>query len=171
MFDVERRGCVWTAALVALALFTLQTGAAVAAKETIRIGYIGQERAAAQPVSPLDEFAADEGGAGARLGIADSSATGRFIGQSYLLMERPLKAGEEAGAAVAALAAEGARFVVANLDADLLRKAADAPEAASLTILNARAPDDALRGECRKNLLHTIPSRAMLADGLAQYLV
>jgi ABC transporter substrate binding protein (PQQ-dependent alcohol dehydrogenase system) len=171
MFDVERRGCVWTAALVALALFTLQTGAAVAAKETIRIGYLGQERAAAQPVSPLDEFAADEGGAGARLGIADSSANGRFIGQSYLLMERRLKAGEEAAAAVAALAAEGARFVVANLDADLLRKAADAPEAASLTILNARAPDDALRGECRKNLLHTIPSRAMLADGLAQYLV
>ena len=41
-----------------------------------------------------------------------------------------------------------------------------------MLVLNAQAPDDDLRNEnCRDNLLHTIPSRAMMADGLAQYLV
>ena len=40
-------------------------------------------------------------------------------------------------------------------------------------ILNAGAPnDDLLRGEgCRRNVVHTAPSRSMLADALAQYLV
>jgi ABC transporter substrate binding protein (PQQ-dependent alcohol dehydrogenase system) len=39
-------------------------------------------------------------------------------------------------------------------------------------ILNAGSDDDRLReADCRANVLHTAPSRAMLADGLAQYLV
>ncbi len=38
-------------------------------------------------------------------------------------------------------------------------------------ILNAGASDDRLREQdCRPNMVHTAPSRSMLADGLAQYL-
>jgi ABC transporter substrate binding protein (PQQ-dependent alcohol dehydrogenase system) len=41
-----------------------------------------------------------------------------------------------------------------------------------LTFLNAGATDDRLREQdCAANLLHTISSRAMVADGLAQYLI
>jgi ABC transporter substrate binding protein (PQQ-dependent alcohol dehydrogenase system) len=41
-----------------------------------------------------------------------------------------------------------------------------------LTLFNVAAPDDALRQEsCRGNVIHVAPSRAMLADALAQYLV
>jgi ABC transporter substrate binding protein (PQQ-dependent alcohol dehydrogenase system) len=48
---------------------------------------------------------------------------------------------------------------------------ADLP-VAGLTVFNTGAKEDALRGaECRKNLLHLMPSRAMLADALVQYLV
>jgi hypothetical protein len=37
---------------------------------------------------------------------------------------------------------------------------------------NAGAIDDRLREEdCRHNVIHTPPTRSMLADGLAQYLV
>jgi ABC transporter substrate binding protein (PQQ-dependent alcohol dehydrogenase system) len=62
--------------------------------------------------------------------------------------------------------------VVADLDAPMLEAAAAAPEAGDMLFLNSRAPDDELRAEgCRANILHTIPSRAMLADALAQYLV
>ncbi len=69
---------------------------------------------------------------------------------------------------VRALLAGGVRLAVADLDMPVLLKAA---EAGDLLILNSRAPDDALRGEsCRANLLHVIPSRAMRADALAQYL-
>jgi ABC transporter substrate binding protein (PQQ-dependent alcohol dehydrogenase system) len=150
---------------------------------SVRIGYVGQHRSPVQPASPLDEPAAEEGLAGARLGTADNGTTGRFIGQGYELAERRVGSGEEAGGAageavrqaaeaVAALAAEGVRFVVADLDAEPLTAAAAAGAARGVLLLNARAPDDSLRGaECRKNLLHTVPSRAMLADALAQYLV
>ena len=42
----------------------------------------------------------------------------------------------------------------------------------NVLILNAAANDDHLRAEgCRRNLVHTAPSRSMLADALAQYLV
>jgi ABC transporter substrate binding protein (PQQ-dependent alcohol dehydrogenase system) len=144
---------------------------------TVRIGYVGQDRPSAQPASPLDEVAADEGLAGARLGIADDNTTGRFIGLGFELIERrggPVAATDArpAADAVAALAADGVRFVVADLDAGPLEAAAAAGAPGNVLVLNARAPDDSLRGaECRTNLLHTAPSRAMLADALAQYLV
>jgi ABC transporter substrate binding protein (PQQ-dependent alcohol dehydrogenase system) len=77
--------------------------------------------------------------------------------------------GGDTAAAMRWLAEEKVRFVVADLDAEPLLQASAAPEQ---VILNARAPDDALRDErCRANPLHTVPSRAMLADGLAQYLI
>ena len=41
-----------------------------------------------------------------------------------------------------------------------------------VTVFNIAAPDDSLRAaDCRSNVIHVAPSRAMLADALAQYLV
>lgn len=41
-----------------------------------------------------------------------------------------------------------------------------------MVLLNAAATDDRLREEdCRANVIHVAPTRSMLADGLAQYLV
>jgi ABC transporter substrate binding protein (PQQ-dependent alcohol dehydrogenase system) len=174
------RGCVLLGAALWLVAPALAQGPA-----TVRIGYVGQERPLAQPASPLDEVAADEGIAGARLGIADNGTTGRFIGLGFGLVERRIgprgdaadqsDAGAVARAAadaVAALAADGVRFIVADLDAGPLKAAAAAAAPGNVLVLNARAPDDSLRGaDCAKNLLHTAPSRAMVADALAQYLV
>jgi ABC transporter substrate binding protein (PQQ-dependent alcohol dehydrogenase system) len=48
---------------------------------------------------------------------------------------------------------------------------ADALKGKEAVLLNAGAADDRLREEdCRANVMHTSPSRAMLADALAQYL-
>jgi ABC transporter substrate binding protein (PQQ-dependent alcohol dehydrogenase system) len=67
---------------------------------------------------------------------------------------------------------EGIRFVVADLDAPTLLAATSDPQARVMLLLNSRAPDDELRNEsCRSNMLHTAPSRAMLADAPAQYLM
>jgi ABC transporter substrate binding protein (PQQ-dependent alcohol dehydrogenase system) len=75
-------------------------------------------------------------------------------------------------AALRDLAAKGARLVVTDLAAPDLLAVASLPEAAPVTIFNSAAPDDRLRGEdCRANILHLLPSRAMLADALVQYLV
>ena len=156
--------------LLVLLLVLLATGPA-AAEDVLAIAVLSQVRKPAQPVSPLDRPAADEGVAGARLGIVDNAATGRFTGQRFALIERTLPEDGDPEAVVRDLAREGIRFLVADLDAPALRLAAEVPEARDLVILNTRAPDDSLRNEaCRANLLHTVPSRAMLADALAQYL-
>lgn len=140
--------------------------------QTVTIGYLGEQRPPVSPLGPLDQVAGDEGLQGARLGIADDNTTGKFLGQQFNLAEHLLKPGEDPTPAIRDLAAHGVGFVIADLDADLLLKAADTPEAAEMTLFNIRAPDDELRGaNCRRNILHTIPSRAMLADALAQYLI
>jgi len=53
-----------------------------------------------------------------------------------------------------------------------LLKAADALRDRGTVLLNAGATDDRLREQdCRANIIHVAPTRSMLADALAQYLV
>src|SRR5262249_45435356 len=67
---------------------------------------------------------------------------------------------------------QGISLIVADLPAEDLLKAADAGKADRMLFFNAAATDDRPRQkDCRSNVVHTAPSRAMLADGLAQYLV
>jgi len=125
----------------------------------------------AQPVSRLDDIVTDEGLAGARLGIADNRTTGRFTGQRFTLVEKQLAGDDDPAEAIQALAQEGIGFVIVATDATTLQALSQAASAKNVLLLNAGAPDDSLRNEnCSPILLHTLPSRAMLADGLAQYL-
>ena len=121
------------------------------------------------PLSLLDERIEDEGRAGAELGLEDNATTGGFLGHEYALENVRLAPDEDLAARARALAEAGHGLILADLGReDLLALADAAPEA---LVLNVRAPDDALRGEgCRANVLHVVPSRAMLADALAQYL-
>jgi ABC transporter substrate binding protein (PQQ-dependent alcohol dehydrogenase system) len=104
--------------------------------------------------------------------VADTNTTGRFTGQAYHLQtieERDPAVLERR--AVQALAG-GQRFFVSTLPADLLLRLAGEPTAHDAVILDAGTSDDSLRGAaCRANVLHLLPSRAMLADALMQYLV
>jgi ABC transporter substrate binding protein (PQQ-dependent alcohol dehydrogenase system) len=145
---------------------------AIADDRGITVAVISQERDPIQPVSPLDREIQDEAVAGARLGVADNTTTGRFTGQRFMLVERTIPKGGSAAETIRQLGSEGIHFVVADLDAPTLLEAASEPQAHGMVFLNARAPDDALRNEaCRGNILHTLPSRSMLADALAQYLM
>jgi ABC transporter substrate binding protein (PQQ-dependent alcohol dehydrogenase system) len=143
------------------------------AAEDIRVAWLGMGAPADRPFAFVDGPApADDGLAGLRQAIADNNGNGRFVKQRFSLHEAVLAADGDAVAALAGLAQAGYRFVVADLPAAVLSKAAADPRAAGLTILNAGAPDDGLRNQgCRANLLHTLPSRAMRADALAQFLV
>jgi ABC transporter substrate binding protein (PQQ-dependent alcohol dehydrogenase system) len=68
--------------------------------------------------------------------------------------------------------AAGAAFVVADAGAQTVIALADALKGENALIFNVGSSDDRLReADCRSNVVHTTPSRAMLADGLAQYLV
>ncbi|MEI9983145.1 MAG: ABC transporter substrate-binding protein [Aliidongia sp.] len=138
---------------------------------TVDIAYLGLAQTRSFPLSYLDQPPKDEGIQGARLGLADNETTGKFVQQSYHLEE----AIEPDDAAVIAsfkqLLAAGHRNFVVDLPAALLMQIADLPEAEDATLLDATATDDSLRAEgCRRNVLHLLPSRAMLADALMQYL-
>lgn len=155
-----------------LGLF-LSSAAAAEPAPVLGIGYLAWRPPPARPLAStlLDPPPADEGVQGARLGLADNETTGRFTGQRFALEERIARGPEEALEALRGLAGAGVRLVVADLPAPLLLRAAGLPEAEGVTLLNIGAPEDALRNEeCRRNLLHITPSRAMLTDALAQYL-
>ena len=152
-------------------LCALGTSAAAADPVEIGIGYL--RRAGAKPtLSLVEQPAADDGLAGARLAIEDNNTTGKFLNQHFTLEELRLKAGEDAATAARTLADRNIGFIIADLPADALLKTADAVSDRGIVLFNAGAIDDRLREEdCRTNVIHVAPTRSMLADALAQYLV
>ena len=137
----------------------------------VTIGMLRVEEPERQPLSRLDLPADDDGFAGARVGINDNATTGGFLGHTYDLVASSAPS-DGAVAALDALLADGARFVLVDAAADTMLSLADRALETGAVIFNVSAPDDRLRGQdCRANLFHTTASRRMLADGLAQYLV
>jgi len=123
------------------------------------------------PLSLLDIAPADDGLAGAGLAVDDNNTTGRFLKQSFTL-------DVVENTDVATLVAEavkrvegGTGFLVADVSASTLLTLADAIKDKNALIFNIAAPDERLREEdCRANVKHTAPSRAMLSDAITQYL-
>ncbi|SDJ45830.1 MULTISPECIES: ABC transporter substrate-binding protein [Bradyrhizobium] len=136
----------------------------------IGIGYLGHAGVKAK-LSLVEQPADNDGVAGARLAIEDNNTTGKFLNQHFTLEEVRLKDGDDAVKAVTALADRNG-FIIADLPADELLKAADAVRERGTVLFNAGSIDDRLREtDCRANIVHVAPTRSMLADALAQYLV
>lgn len=164
-----KRHCCW---LLLAVLLMAPASSVRAGGGTVQIGWLSQVVKRTLPLTYLDQPPEDEGIQGARLGIADNNTTGQFTGQSFELVESVAPAGGDGAAAFRKLAAKGVRLVATDLDAAPLLAVAALPEAAHATIFNTAAPDNRLRAQdCRANILHLLPSRAMLADALVQYLV
>ena len=158
--------------LVILIVAAALAPAASAGEETVRIGWLSQAVKRSLPLSYLDQPPQDEGIQGARLGIADNDTTGHFTGQSFILAEAIVPEDGDVAAGLRELTAKGIRLVVTDLAAPELLSAAGMPEALGITFFDTGSASDRLRGEdCRANILHLLPSHAMLADGLVQYLV
>jgi ABC transporter substrate binding protein (PQQ-dependent alcohol dehydrogenase system) len=144
---------------------------AAAAQQSITINYLGLARHA-PPSAVLDPPPTDTGLRGAQLAVADTNTTGKFTGQSFALQSTIGADADAVKQAFAAALARGQRVFVADLPAGLLLALANMKAAGNAIILDATSRDDRLRGaDCRANMLHMLPSRAMLADGLMQYLV
>jgi ABC transporter substrate binding protein (PQQ-dependent alcohol dehydrogenase system) len=136
----------------------------------IGIGYLG-EAGTKSKLSLVEQPAENDGVAGARLAIEDNNTTGKFLNQHFTLEEVRLKDGEDVAKAATTLANRNG-FIIANLPADALLTAADALRDRGTVLLNAGSIDDRVREQdCRGNTIHVAPTRSMLADALAQYLV
>jgi ABC transporter substrate binding protein (PQQ-dependent alcohol dehydrogenase system) len=153
------------AILASLALARAQAPAEVT------IGYLHRPPAKSA-ISLVEMPAGNDGRAGAELAIDDNNTTGKFLDQHYALAPVQLNDGDDPAAAGAALGERGISLLIADLPADALIKAADAAAARGMLVFNVGAPDDRLREEdCRRAVVHVAPTRSMLADALAQYLV
>ncbi len=130
------------ALLAALACAVLDVDAA--APLAVRLAYVG----------PADSDSL----AGARQGIAEGNAQGKFLGLAFELTDsRDL---------ATALAGKPTVVLVDLPAAEVMPSAA---QAAGVAVINTGAEDDALRAQCAPNLLHTLPSAAMRADALRQW--
>jgi ABC transporter substrate binding protein (PQQ-dependent alcohol dehydrogenase system) len=162
---------LFRAIIVSGLILALMSTLAMAELLGVKIGYLG--RAEKKATISLVDFPPDNDGvAGVRLALEDNNTTGKFLNQHFSLEEVRVKEGDDPVAVVSQLADRGISLFIADLSADALLKAADAGRSRGLVFFNAGAIDDRLREEdCRPNVIHSAPTRSMLADALAQYLV
>jgi ABC transporter substrate binding protein (PQQ-dependent alcohol dehydrogenase system) len=185
---ILRRGCGrYIAALVCMSAIAVEAAAnpeaaaeqpapPAAASElpaiSVEINYVTKQYAEPPPLSLLDKVLTDEGVQGARVALKENNMTGRLLNHTYTLKETIVPAKDDIVGPMKELLAAGQRFFLANLEQADLLAVADLPEARDALIFNVRASDDELRGaNCRPNLFHIMPSYAMRADALAQYLL
>jgi ABC transporter substrate binding protein (PQQ-dependent alcohol dehydrogenase system) len=143
----------------------------VSADTSMLIGYLRIEQERPPTLSNLDPIPEDNGLAGAKTGLEDNITTGRFLQQSYEMIQAEVLLGEDPRSTAQALLAQ-TPYLVIHGDADSLREIADLPEAANAILFNISAAELSLRDvNCRPNLLHTAASNAMRTDALAQLFV
>ncbi len=141
-------------------------------KLTINVAYLTQEKKVPAALSNLDPFIADKGLQGATLAIQDNNTTGQFTGQEYKLNQVIVPLGADVNQAFNKISAEGNQFVVVNLPAKQLVQIATSGKDKPILLFDVTTRDDQLRqNQCHSNVLHMLPSRAMRADALAQYML
>jgi ABC transporter substrate binding protein (PQQ-dependent alcohol dehydrogenase system) len=105
--------------------------------------------------------------------LGDALAIGRVIGVAFSMEKATGKSVDELVQRISNWITKGGiHFVLADLPAAALEEVAKRIKDQPVVLFNISAPDDSLRGaDCAKNVLHTYPSNAMLADALMQHLV
>jgi ABC transporter substrate binding protein (PQQ-dependent alcohol dehydrogenase system) len=158
------------AVICLLALTWATAGWAAEAPLQVQIGYLGYRPDPGPLLSNVIPEPTDAGLRGAELAIIDSNSTGAFLNQRYSLTDATVDSPEALLAAAQKQHEQGLRLFVVNAPATSLRQLSAAlPDS---LLFNAGSPDDSLRSTaCLGNVLHTLPSRTMLADALAQFLV
>ncbi|MGD0958216.1 MAG: ABC transporter substrate-binding protein [Methylomonas sp.] len=140
--------------------------------QLIKIVYFTQEQPVPAAGSNLDEFVADKGVLGAELAINDNNTTGQFTHQQYQLSKIIVPQGADIAAAYQQRIGADQNLILLNVNAEQLLKLADLEKSRQKLLFDVASSDDELRnGQCRPNVLHILPSRAMRADALAQYML
>jgi len=153
-----------------LVLAACACNAAASDKLNIQVAYLELEQEQAPVLSNILPEPEDAGLRGAELGIRDSNSTGKFLKHHYSLQAVTTEDPAEIIKAATRLQAEGIQYFVANMPAAQLKQLTETLGDNAL-IFNAGSSDNQLRQQlCSENLLHTIPSRAMLTDALGQWL-
>ncbi|WP_415844822.1 ABC transporter substrate-binding protein [Stutzerimonas zhaodongensis] len=162
--------CLRAVCLVAIAACMAQASAAPSAPVLeVKIAYLGFRPDPGPLLSNVIPEPEDAGLRGAELAIADSNSTGRFLNHRYSLQSHTADTEEQMLKAARELHADGLRLFIVNApDATLQQLSEAMPDS---LLINAGSANDELRTtSCLANVLHTLPSRSMLADALGQFL-
>ncbi|MEC7468608.1 MAG: ABC transporter substrate-binding protein [Pseudomonadota bacterium] len=154
-------------------LFLLQKSA-FAAVQNIDILYVKlHAEMSAEPLL-LKQPADNKTLAGAKLAIEDSNTTGRFLKQHYQLT---VVEDNNADGLIGQLkrlmsAQEAPGTVLVDVPENAFSAVSDVIRGSGALVMNISSREDALRqSQCAAKVLHTVPSRAMLADAMTQYLM
>lgn len=141
-------------------------------KQVIKIAYLTQTQKVRPVLSNLDPFVENKGVVGAELGIEDNNTTGQYTKQQFMLEKYIVPVDGDVRDVFNKKILNKYAFVVTNLEPALTNVIADLATVENAVILDAGTIDDDLRNKnCRANVLHLLPSRAMRADALAQYMM
>lgn len=166
-----------TFAICALLLACLFIPAVALAETTLTVGHVqlkkdrtyGKSRTFAQylmqPLGrPWD---------GAKVALEEVKWHGAAAGVAFDLDRERVSKPSAVADTIREMAAEkGIRFFLLDLPADVMAEATQALRGDDVLLFNVSSRSDLLRGAaCQPNLLHVMPSHAMLADALGQYLV
>ncbi|MDF1583813.1 MAG: ABC transporter substrate-binding protein [Methyloprofundus sp.] len=152
-----------------VALFSGQGIAEV--KQEIKIAYLTQEKQVPAALSNLAPFIADKGLQGALLGIKDNNTTGQFTGQNYFLKQVIVPLSADVKDAFSALLKEHYQLIIVNLPVAQLVQIQRLNNNQALLFDVATRNDAFRQTQCLSDVLHILPSRAMRADALAQYML
>ena len=109
---------------------------------------------------------------GAEMAIRESHVLGRALKMKFSLERGEAKTAAGLISMIERMAAAGVRYFLIDADAAVITALGAATMGQDLLLFIISEPADALRGaECRAQVMHVIPSHAMMTDALAQFLV
>ena len=138
--------------------------------QEIKVAYLTQEKKPAAALSNLDELVKDKGWQGARLALNDNNTTGKFTGQIYHLEQKIVALGEDVKPIFLRLLKEKYQLIIVNLPVEQLMAISTLNNQQALLFDVATGTDSLRSTNCLADVLHMLPSRAMRADALAQYM-
>lgn len=139
--------------------------------QSINIAVIHQ-RHTRDTISITDIPPADDVISGALMGAADNNTTGKFTGQNFSITDIATDEIPNFEDIAQSISKQNISFIIADLPQQILVKLSTLIDSKNGVIFNITATDDDLRNEeCLSNVIHTTPSRSMLSDAVAQYLV
>ncbi|MEE9423704.1 MAG: ABC transporter substrate-binding protein [Methylococcales bacterium] len=160
--------------LLYFGLISLLTSVVANASEQqqVHIAFVSQIPVLKHAASSLDPVITDRGIQGANLAIVDNNTTGQFMGQKFNLQVVNLSPEQNTVSAVQSLITQGVQFILVDLPENRLPEVQKLANAAKVLVFDISSRADNLRQSvCSKNMLHLLPSRAMRADALGQYLL
>ena len=164
---------------IQLCVFIVLVSGDLAAEEarTLSIGYLeltnDPRYAALHGYARIQFKSRSRPRAGAELAMADSRIIGRALSVMFNLEPAQGETSEQLVSEIERLAAKkNVRFFLIDAPAEIIREVSEKTKTQDVVLFNVSEPSDNLRaGDCASHLMHTIASRAMLSDALAQYLV